>query len=47
MAKSKNTVNPLTALYIDKTPEEKANDEKTIEFFRYLLDKFTLEELLA
>jgi hypothetical protein len=42
----KTKVDPLQALYIEKTPEQKDADEKLVLFFRYLLKTYTLEDLL-
>jgi hypothetical protein len=37
---------PLSALYVDKTVEEMETDRKTVNFFSYLLQNRTIEELL-
>lgn len=39
-------LDPLSALYIDKTPEELESDSRKVNFFAYLLHNRTLEELL-
>ena len=38
---------PVSALYVDKTPEQIAEDEKICEFFSYLLHNRSTEELLS
>ncbi len=40
-----NKIDPISALYVDKTPEDLKADERIVEFFVYLLDERTLEEL--
>jgi hypothetical protein len=40
-------IDPISALYIDKTPEQQEADERIVEFFSYLLRKKTLEELMG
>ncbi len=40
-------IDPVSALYIDKSPEEQQADERVIEFFSYLLWNRSLEELLS
>ena len=40
-------LDPITALYVDKTPEQLEADERVIEFFSYLLRNKTLEELMG
>ncbi|MFA6000732.1 MAG: hypothetical protein WC828_01270 [Thermoleophilia bacterium] len=37
---------PLSALYVDKSPEQASFDDKVVEFFSYLLKNRNLEELL-
>ena len=39
-------LDPLSALYVDKSPEQLESDCKTVAFFAYLLHSRTLEELL-
>lgn len=39
-------LDPISALYVDKTPEEMDFDEKICRFFSYLLHNRSLEELL-
>ena len=39
-------LNPVSALYVDKTPEQLKADEQTVEFFAWLLQNRTVEELL-
>ena len=39
-------IDPLSALYVDKTPEQASYDEKIVEFFSFLLKNKSLEELL-
>lgn len=39
-------LDPISALYVDKTPEEMELDEKVCGFFSYLLHNRSLEELL-
>jgi hypothetical protein len=39
-------VDPLSALYVDKSAEEIESDQRTVNFFSYLLQNHTLEELL-
>lgn len=39
-------IDPISALYVDKTPEEQKADERLIEFFSYLLHNKSPEELL-
>ncbi|MBE0429984.1 MAG: hypothetical protein IBX61_08980 [Thermoleophilia bacterium] len=38
---------PISALYVDKTPEQAAEDERICEFFSYLLHNRSTEELLS
>ena len=40
-------LDPISALYVDKTPEQLEADERTIEFFSYLLRNKTFEELMG
>ncbi len=40
-------LDPLSSLYVDKTPEQQEADSKVIEFFSYLLQNRTVEELLS
>jgi len=44
--KTKPNLDPVSCLYIDKTPEQVAADNRLVEFFHWLLDKRTVEELL-
>lgn len=37
----------ISALYVDKTPEQVAADEHVCDFFSYLLQHCTLEEMLS
>ncbi len=37
---------PISALYVDKTPEELEADERIVEFFVYILERKSLQELL-
>ena len=39
-------LDPVSALYVDKTPEQLKADEQTAEFFAWLLQNRTVEELL-
>lgn len=43
----RHKLDPISALYIDKTPEELEADEHVIEFFSYLLTNKSPEELLS
>lgn len=38
---------PLSMLYVARTPEQVRADERAIEFFSYLLNHRSLEELLS
>ncbi|MBK5226166.1 MAG: hypothetical protein JJD96_06305 [Thermoleophilia bacterium] len=40
-------LDPVSALYVDKTPQQLKADEQTVEFFAWLLQKHTVEELLG
>lgn len=40
-------VDPVSLLYVDKTPEEREADEKIVGFFSYLLNSRSPEELLG
>lgn len=39
-------LDPISALYVDKTPAQMDADEKVCEFFLWLLNNCTPEELL-
>jgi len=39
------TVDPISALYVDKTPEQIEADQSVVEFFAWLLQNRTVEEL--
>lgn len=40
-------LDPLSALYVDKSPEELEADTRAVNFFSYLLQNRTVEELLS
>ncbi|MHB8159763.1 MAG: hypothetical protein ACYDGS_04610 [Thermoleophilia bacterium] len=40
-------LDPVSALYVDKTPEQLKADEQTVEFFTWLLENRTVQELLG
>lgn len=40
------SLDPLSALYVDKTPEEAEYDRSIVNFFAYLLQNRTVEDLL-
>ena len=40
-------LDPISALYVDKSPAELEADERIIEFFSYLLHNKTVEELMG
>ena len=39
-------MDPVSALYVDKTPEQLEADRHAVEFFSWLLENRTLEDLL-
>ncbi len=41
------TIDPLMSLYVDKSPEQKEADERLINFFRYLLNNRSVQELFT
>ncbi|MCL4473350.1 MAG: hypothetical protein M1455_05325 [Actinobacteria bacterium] len=38
-------IDPISALYVDKTPEQVADDDRAVEFFAWLLQHRNVEEL--
>lgn len=38
-------IDPVSALYVDKTPQQLEEDESIVEFFAWLLQHRTVEEL--
>ncbi len=42
----RSQLDPISALYVDKTPEQLEADERIIQFFCYLLQNKSLQELM-
>ena len=40
-------IDPLSLLYLEKTTDEREADERIVEFFSYLLNNRSLEELFG
>ena len=43
---SEQTIDVITALYVDKTPEEEEDIERKIAIFRWILKNETVEEAI-
>jgi hypothetical protein len=39
-------LDPLSSLYVDKSPEQEETDRKIVDYFVYLLHNRSLEEML-
>ena len=46
-ARHQSRIDPISALYVDKSPEELEADERAIQYFAYLLHHRTTKELLS